>query len=320
MIFNEECVTHASLDGKTMFTKVKFVGKDFNIENYIEKYSNNLNTIQSKIESIFYGDQQDKKKKNHRTNSYNASLKKTNKCQSSEKIIKNKKSSLGDQSPLSCNKISFNSPENIKSKFSQTISNNNSKETNFQENFTNLKLKKNDKFYIDIMNINNDPIVELKNSKALDSNYKTQYGLNSGNFNQNTFNPLTKNIINLSEKNTSKFKKDKNSIIKGKNNMKISYILEQNEEHSLRKDKSKKAIESNDKSINDNKNNTFFPPINNKKNIKSSILNHLQNKKSIKIVSIQNDVTENKIKDNILYDDSSKKKKTREKNRYKFDY
>jgi len=84
MTFNEECLTHASLDGKAMFNNVCIVGHDFNIENYIEKYSENLHSIQSKLESILFGNKVDKRK-NQRKNSIISNTKKNNKNNLSEK-------------------------------------------------------------------------------------------------------------------------------------------------------------------------------------------------------------------------------------------
>lgn len=259
MNINEECLTHAILEGKAIFNNVYIAGSDFNIENYIDKYSKNLNSIKKKIESVLFGAQA--QNGNHiRRNSLNGRNSKKNNSVDMRKLnlSPQKKYNNNPNKLILSTAINFKSPKknNLDTEFTKKI----------QGNFILEDAKK-------------EKLMDSPNKKILlslqISPLMNGYGLYGKKVND-------KIIVNT-EKNPAKCKKDRisNSIIN------VNEILKSIKVNGNNNVTEKRVENTNDKNKNkerNNKDNKILPKILNKElDRKNTILNFLENKKSLSI-------------------------------------
>ena len=133
MNFNEDFMNHNSVEGKSMFDRIKIVGRDFNMEKHIQEYKENLSNIKNKIDSVFFGDFLKLKKMNK--NILNT-IKKTSKINLTDKKRIHNRSSFN----IGCNDSNLNSP--IKS-FSPTKKIPENPLKNLSTNILNVKTEQN---------------------------------------------------------------------------------------------------------------------------------------------------------------------------------
>lgn len=140
--FNEEFLSHASLEGMAMFKDINLIGNDFNIENYINKYNENLNSIQYTIEKVILGENANIRK-NAKNNNNSINLPNLKKSANRLSIIEKKRhTNFKNLSEQECKMVNtnniFHSPPNRQN--IENTNNNNSSSKKFAENFN---LKKN---------------------------------------------------------------------------------------------------------------------------------------------------------------------------------